>query len=227
MQSPDLAIRELERCYSQLALPGVEIGTHVNSWDLCDREIFVILEVAAALGAAVFVHPWDILGKERMGKYWLPWLVGMPAETALAICCTLFGGVLERLPNLRICFAHGGGAFPFTIGRISHGFRVRPDLCAVHSKVDPREQLNRFYLDSLVHDPHALLYLIRTIGEDRIAMGSDYPFPLGEHVPGKLIESMSELSDATRQRLLAGTALEFLALNETRFARSATRATAA
>jgi aminocarboxymuconate-semialdehyde decarboxylase len=224
MQSPDHAVRELERCSGELRLPGVQIGTHVNGRDLCEREIFVVLEAAASLGAAVFVHPWEMLGKDRMGKYWLPWLVGMPAETALAICCTIFGGVLEKLPSLRICFAHGGGAFPFTIGRIAHGFEVRPDLCAVDNKVNPRQYLGRFYLDSLVHDCEALKFLIKTMGENRVAMGSDYPFPLGEDVPGKMIESMSELSEATRRRLLAGTALEFLALDESRFLRTAASA---
>jgi aminocarboxymuconate-semialdehyde decarboxylase len=167
-----------------------------------------------------------MLGKDRMGKYWLPWLVGMPAETALAICCAIFGGVLERLPNLRICFAHGGGAFPFTIGRIDHGFVARPDLCAVDNKRRPREYLGKFYLDSLVHDCDALLYLIKTMGEDRIAMGSDYPFPLGEDVPGRLIESMSQLSEKTKRRLLAGTALEFLNFDPSRFTRKSAVATA-
>jgi aminocarboxymuconate-semialdehyde decarboxylase len=212
MQSPQLAIRELERCVTQLGLAGIEIGTHVNEWEMCEPEIFAVLEAAAALNAAVFVHPWEMLGKDRMSKYWLPWLVGMPAETALAICCVIFGGVLERLPNLRICFAHGGGSFPFTIGRIAHGFEVRPDLCAVHNDCNPRHYLGRFYLDSLVHDADALLYLINLVGANRIAMGSDYPFPLGEDDPGKLIESMTQLSDATKRQLLAGTAMEFLNL---------------
>lgn len=221
MQSPDLAVRELRRCVDELGLAGVQIGTHVNSWDLCDPEIFTVLEAAAGLGAAVFVHPWDMLGRERMGKYWLPWLVGMPAETAMAICCAIFGGVLERLPNLRICFAHGGGAFPFTIGRIDHGFAVRPDLCAVHNRRRPREYLGKFYLDSLVHDPDALAFLVRTAGENRVALGSDYPFPLGEEVPGTLIESMTDLSESSRRRLLSGTAMEFLNLSASRFTRDA------
>jgi aminocarboxymuconate-semialdehyde decarboxylase len=227
MQSADHAIRELERCVQQLGLPGVQIGTHANGHDLCDREIFVVLEAAAALGAAVFVHPWDMLGKERMGKYWLPWLVGMPAETALAICCAIFGGVLEKLPTLRICFAHGGGAFPFTVGRIDHGFHARPDLCAVDNQVRPRDYLGRFYLDSLVHDCEALRFLVKTMGEGRVAMGSDYPFPLGEDMPGRMIESMSDFSETTKRRLLAGTALEFLNLHESRFSRAVTSATAA
>src|SRR5260370_25416387 len=115
-----------------------------------------------------------MLGKERMGKYWLPWLVGMPAETALAICSVLFGGVLERLPRLRLCFAHGGGAFPGTFGRIEHGFRVRPDLCATRNAINPRQYLGKFYVDSLVHDADALRHLIKLGGPERVALGSDY-----------------------------------------------------
>jgi aminocarboxymuconate-semialdehyde decarboxylase len=152
-----------------------------------------------------------------MTKYWLPWLVGMPAETALAICSVIFGGVLERLPKLRIAFAHGGGSFPGTVGRIEHGFNARPDLCAVDNAVPPRRYLGRFYVDSLVHDPDALRYLLRLIGAERVALGSDYPFPLGEAVPGAMIEAMTDLDADTRARLLGGTAMEFLALDRSRF----------
>ena len=217
MQKTDLAIYELERCRRDLGLAGIQIGTHINGWSLDHPDLFPIFEAAADLGAAVFVHPWDILGKDRMTKYWLPWLVGMPAETALAICSVIFGGVLERLPKLRIAFAHGGGSFPGTVGRIEHGFNARPDLCAVDNPVPPRRYLGRFYVDSLVHDPEALRYLVRLIGAERIALGSDYPFPLGEPVPGAMIEAMTELDPDTKARLLGGTALEFLALDRTRF----------
>jgi len=216
MQAPDLAVRELERCMHDLGLRGVQIGSHVNGMNLDHPSLFPVLQAAQELGAAVFVHPWDMLAKERMGKYWLGWLVGMPAETALAICSILFGGVLERLPRLRIAFAHGGGSFPGTIGRIEHGFRCRPDLCAVDNARNPREYLGKFYLDSLVHDPDALRHLIRLVGAERIALGTDYPFPLGEDQPGRLIESLTELSAATRSRLLAGTALEFLGMDDER-----------
>jgi aminocarboxymuconate-semialdehyde decarboxylase len=217
MQKTDLAIYELERCTKDLRLAGVQIGTHINGWSLDHPDLFPIFEAAADLGAAVFVHPWDILGKDRMTKYWLPWLVGMPAETALAICSVIFGGVLERLPSLRIAFAHGGGSFPGTVGRIDHGFHARPDLCAIDNPHAPRRYLGRFYVDSLVHDPDALRYLLHLLGPERIAMGSDYPFPLGEAVPGALIESMDDLDAATRARLLGGTALEFLAVDRSRF----------
>jgi aminocarboxymuconate-semialdehyde decarboxylase len=210
MQDPDLAVAELERCMGELGLAGVQIGSHINQWNLNDSEVFAVFQAAADLGAAVFVHPWDMMGREQMCKYWLPWLVSMPAETSRAICSIIFGGVLERLPALRIGFAHGGGSFPFTLGRIEHGFAVRPDLCAVDNQVNPREYLGRFYLDSLVHDGDALRYLLNLVGEDRIALGSDYPFPPGEAEPGRLIESMTDLGDASKRRLLGGTAVEFL-----------------
>ena len=142
----------------------------------------------------------------------MPWLVGMPAETTRAACSLMMGGVLARLPALKVCLAHGGGSLAFTIGRIAHGFRERPDLCATECAVDPSEQLGRFYLDTLVHDAAALRFLIASVGAGRLALGSDYPFPLGEHVPGALIRSMDDLADATKARLLAGTAREFLGI---------------
>lgn len=138
MQAPELAVQELTRCIKELGFPGVEIGSHINDWNLDARELDPIFAAAEELGCAIFVHPWDMELTGRMAKYWLPWLVGMPGETAQAICCMIFGGVLERYPRLRVCFAHGGGAFPFTIGRIEHGFNVRPDLCAVENNVNPR-----------------------------------------------------------------------------------------
>ncbi|MCZ6771153.1 MAG: amidohydrolase family protein [Proteobacteria bacterium] len=216
MQSPELAIKELERCVQELGLAGVQIGSHVNDWNLDHDELFAVFEAAHRVGAAVFVHPWDMLGKEKMPNYWLPWLVGMPAETSLAICSLIFGGVLERLPGLRIAFAHGGGAFPASIGRIEHGFNARPDLCAVDNDVNPREYLEKIYLDTLVHDPLMLDYLLQLMGPERLALGSDYPFPLGELEPGKLIESTIS-DEGIRARLLHGTALEWLNIGKERF----------
>jgi aminocarboxymuconate-semialdehyde decarboxylase len=159
-----------------------------------------------------------MMGRERMPKYWLPWLVGMPAESSLAICSMIFGGVFERFPKLRVAFAHGGGAFPGTIGRIEHGFNVRPDLVAIDNQTEPRKYLAtekspaRFYVDSLVHDADALKLLLKVFGAKRVALGSDYPFPLGEAEPGKLIESIVDLSARDKAHLLSESAKEFLAL---------------
>ena len=216
MQDADLSIAELERCHKALGLAGIQIGTHINGWNLDDERVFPILEAAADLGAAVFVHPWEMLGRERMGLYWMPWLVGMPTETALSVCSMIFGGVFEKLPKLRVAFAHGGGAFPGIIGRLEHGFNVRPDIVATANSRNPREYLGQFYVDSLVHEPAMLNYMIDLFGSNRIALGSDYPFPLGEHHPGKMIEEM-DLDDDTRSNLLADAALEWLALKRKDF----------
>lgn len=216
MQEPELAIQELERCVRELGLAGIEIGSHINGRNLDDPRVVEVFTAAQELGAAVFVHPWDMLGRERMSRYWLPWLVGMPAETSLSICCMIFGGVLEKLPKLRVAFAHGGGAFPSTLGRIEHGFHARPDLVAVNNRTNPREYIGRFYVDSLVHDPDLLRYMLKLMGAKTIALGSDYPFPLGEARPGEMIESMG-LERATVERLMHGTALEWLGLDRERF----------
>jgi len=215
LQDPQLAIAELERCMS-IGLKGVQIGSHVNDWNLNEPELFSFFEAAQNLGAAVFVHPWDMMGQEKMQKYWLPWLVGMPAETSLAICSMIFGGVFEKLPNLKVAFAHGGGAFPSTIGRIEHGFNCRPDLVAVDNKINPREYLGKFYLDSLVHDQEMLKFLINTVGADKVALGSDYPFPLGETTPGRLIDE-SSLDNKVKERILHGSALEWLSMSKDSF----------
>ncbi len=220
MQSPELAVKELERCVKELGMRGVQIGSHVNEWNLDEPALFAIYEAAQDLDAAIFVHPWDMMAKEKMPRYWLPWLVGMPAETSLAICSIMFGGVLDRFPALRFCFAHGGGSFPATIGRIEHGFHVRPDLVQVNTQTEPREYLRRLYFDSLVHDPAVLRYMLGLFTADRIMLGSDYPFPLGEHHPGELIESMADLTPEIRERLLSGTALEFLGLEREAFLRA-------
>lgn len=211
LQDTARAIAELERCMT-LGLAGVEVGTHVNGLGLDDPSLLEFWAACESLGAAVFVHPWDMMGKERLPNYWLPWLVSMPAETSQAICSMMMGGILERFPKLRVAFAHGGGSFPATLGRIDHGFDVRPDLCQTNTTTRPSSLLDRIYVDTLVHDPRVLRYLLDVLGEQRLLLGSDYPFPLGEHHPGAMIEGM-DLPSSTKERLLSGSALEWLGKN--------------
>ncbi len=188
LQDIDFSVKELERCKNELQLPGIEIGSNINGDNLNDERFYPLWQAAEELGMCIFVHPWEMMGRKEMSKYWLPWLVGMPAETSRAICSMIFGGVFEKFPNLRVAFAHGGGSFPATIGRIEHGFNVRPDLCQIDNTVNPRNYIGKFWIDSLVHDAAALDFIVQTMGEEHICLGSDYPFPLGEHHPGKLIE---------------------------------------
>lgn len=215
MQDADLAIQELRRC-KDIGLKGIQIGTHVNKWNLDSPHLFPVFEACEELDMAVFVHPWDMMGKEDMPKYWQPWLVGMPAESSRALTSLIFGGVFERLPKLRFAIAHGGGSFPATLGRIQHGFDVRPDLCAVDNPVSPKEYMGHFWLDSLVHDPKMLDYIVDLVGENRVALGTDYPFPLGELEPGKLIREMP-WTDDKKDKLLHGAALQWLNMDISEF----------
>ncbi|MBP8114776.1 MAG: amidohydrolase [Chitinophagaceae bacterium] len=213
MQDVDLAIKEMGRCMTDLRMPGLEIGSNINGKNLSDESFFPFYEAAEKLNCSLFIHPWEMMGETQMEKYWLPWLVGMPAETSRAICSMIFGGVFEKFPNLKVAFAHGGGSFPITIGRIEHGYKVRPDLVAIDNPINPRNYLGKFWVDSLVHDRKAMEFLIDLMGEDFICLGSDYPFPLGEHKPGKLIEKM-DLGKKVTNKLLYKNAVEWLGLKK-------------
>tara|TARA_Y100001935_G_scaffold64858_1_gene54486 strand:+ start:1066 stop:2079 length:1014 start_codon:yes stop_codon:yes gene_type:complete len=217
MQSSKHAIKELERCKNDLGLNGIEIGSNVNDHNLNEEQFHDIFEACEDLSLSLFIHPWQMMGMSKMKQYWLPWLVGMPAETTRAICSMIFGGVFDKFPELRVAFAHGGGSFPYTLGRIEQGFIQRPDLCAVENSNNPISYLNKFYVDSIVHSEDSLNYLIKTMGVKQIALGTDYPFPLGENPPGKIIENSESLSIDMKERLYNGTALEWLDLDKKSF----------
>jgi aminocarboxymuconate-semialdehyde decarboxylase len=212
MQDVHLAIQELERC-KKLGLRGVEIGSHIEDKNLDDEYYHPFWAAAQDLDMGIFVHPWEMMGQDDMKKYWLPWLVGMPAETSRAICSMLFGGIFDKFPKLKVMFAHGGGSFAHTLGRISHGWHCRPDLVNLNDVKDPYQYKGAFWVDGITHDKEALKYLISVIGEDKIAYGTDYPFPLGDLEHGKFIEEMSELSQATKEKLLYKNAMDFLGLD--------------
>ncbi|WP_395771852.1 amidohydrolase family protein [Arenimonas sp.] len=216
LQSPRLAIQEMERCVDQLGLCGVQIGSHINDWNLDDAELRPFFEAAQDLDAAILVHPWDMMGTDSMPKYWMPWLVGMPAEQSRAACALIFGGVLQQFPRLKVMLAHGGGSFPYTIGRIEHGFNMRPDLVATDNPHNPRGYFKQLYFDSCVHDDRALRYLLDTVGIDRVMLGTDYPFPLGEQEPGSGILGLN-LDVDDQEQLFSRTALSWLGRDRRHF----------
>ena len=213
MQDTKLAISELERCQN-IGLKGVEIGSNINKKNLDHPDFHPFYEAAQDLSMSLFIHPWEMMGMSEMSKYWLPWLVGMPAETSRAICSMIFGGIFEKFPKLRIAFAHGGGSFPHIIGRIEKGFLERPDLCAVDNNINPKNYLGKFYVDSIVHSQEALNYLVNILGTNSVILGSDYPFPLGEQKPGYLIESNSKIDTATKNKLFHTNASSWLGLDK-------------
>jgi aminocarboxymuconate-semialdehyde decarboxylase len=211
LQDVDASCEELSRCMRAGHL-GVQIGNHVGEKNLDDPGIVTFLHHCADEGAAVLVHPWDMLGQSRMPRYMMPWTVGMPAETQLGIVAMILGGAFDKLPaELRICFAHGGGSFAFLLGRLQNAWEHHP-VAHGNCKQSPRSYVNRFYVDSAVFDSRALEFLVSTMGAERVMLGSDYPFPLGEHGIGNLIRS-SRLASVTKERVLGVNAVEFLDLN--------------
>jgi aminocarboxymuconate-semialdehyde decarboxylase len=210
LQDPDAACAELDRCLAA-GHAGVEIGNHVGERDLDDAGVVTFLQHCAHVGAPVFVHPWDMPSGRRLDRWMARWLAGMPAETHLSILAMILGGVFDRIAeSLRICFAHGGGSFPFWLGRTDNAWHRRGEVVRGSSRYPPRHYLDRFFVDSVVFDPAALRLLVDTLGEDRVVLGSDYPYPLGERPAGRVVRGADFLTDAQRDKLLSGNARHFL-----------------
>jgi Predicted metal-dependent hydrolase of the TIM-barrel fold len=215
MQDSELAVKELERC-KKIGIKGIQIGSNINDENLNEERFYPIFEAVSDLSMAVMVHPWNMMGQKHMQRYWLPWLVGMPAETARAVCSMIFGGIFERLPKLRVMFAHAGGSFLSTIGRIEHGFDCRPDLVAIDNNVNPRKYIGQFWVDSVTHDPLMLEYVLKLQGSKKVMLGSDYPFPLGDLEIGKFIEDM-DLPKKVKEDIFSNSVLEWLDLSKKDF----------
>jgi aminocarboxymuconate-semialdehyde decarboxylase len=211
LQDATLAVKELRYCRERLGLRAVEIGSCPAGRDFDDPELFPFFEACAELDAAVFVHPAvPLVGQERLTKYYFPLIVGNPLETALAASKLIYGGVLERLPGLRVCFAHGGGAFPFTLARLDHGWTVRPEGPAAIPR-PPREYARRLYFDSLTLSPANLRFLVEQFGAEHVVVGSDYPFDMGSADPiGAVAEAA--LPAAARAQIEGASARRFLGL---------------
>jgi aminocarboxymuconate-semialdehyde decarboxylase len=211
LQDTEAACRELSRCM-KAGHVGVQIGNHVGDRDLDDAGIVEFLAHCAAELAPVLVHPWDMLGGARTARHMMGWTVSMPAETQLSIVSMILGGAFDRLPaSLKICFAHGGGSFAFLLGRLENAWHNR-DVARGTSRFPPSHYLDRFSVDSAVFDERALRLLVEVMGEDRVMLGSDYPFPLGELQVGRLAREARFLGDAGRAKILGGNAERFFGL---------------
>ncbi len=211
LQDIDASCKEVSRAMEAGHL-GVQIGNHVELRNLDDEGLVTFLQHCAAERAAVLVHPWDMMARERMPRYMLQWLVAMPAETQLSILSLILSGAFERLPEtLRICFAHGGGSFAFLLGRVENAWHNR-DIIRQDCPHPPSRYTDRFYTDSAVFDENALALLVHVMGEERVMLGSDYPFPLGEQRIGSLIKNSTVFSPGTKARLSGENAVRFFDL---------------
>ena len=210
LQDIDAACKEVSRVKKNGHV-GVQIGNHVGDKSLNDEGILTFLNHCAAEKMPVLVHPWDMMGDVRMEKWMLKWLVSMPAETQLGALSLILSGAMERLsPELKICFAHGGGSLPYLIGRVDNAWLHR-DIVREDCPNIPSSYLNRLWVDSTVFDDDALLYLVKKMGEDKVMLGSDAPFPLGEQQIGSLVEN-SSLQAAAKHKILGDNAADFFAL---------------
>jgi len=211
MHHPDLAIQELKRLAGAPGIKGAYMATRVLDKELSDPGFFPVYEQLEALGLPVFLHPIEVIGMERLAAdYFLHNLLGNPFDTAIAAAHLVFSGVLDRFPNLEFCLPHAGGALPFLIGRMQHGWSVRPEL--KHMERGPRDYLGRFYYDTISHDPKALSFLIDEVGADRVMMGSDYCFDMGYERPVEVVTTHPGLSEDGKAAIVDGNARRLLGL---------------
>lgn len=212
LQDTHLACTEAARATREGAV-GVQIGNHVGARDLDHPDLVGFLVFCAHNGIAVFVHPWDMMGSAgRMQQWMLPWLVAMPAETQLGMLSLILSGALERIPQtLRICFAHGGGSFAYTLGRVDNAWKHR-DIVRRDCPEPPSSYARRLHVDSAVFDSGALKLLTDVMGSGRVMLGTDAPFPLGEQEPGALVRSCDFLDEHARRAILADNARAFFGL---------------
>ncbi len=211
MQDASLAAAELERCVKDLGFHGAEITTNIDGTNLDDKSLAPFWAKMQELDVPVFIHPSNVLGRDRLSRYHLANLIGNPTDTAVAAASLIFGGVLKEFPNLKFVLAHGGGTCPYIRGRWDHGWRVRPEA-RVNIQRPPHEYFRKFYFDTLAHGVPALNYLAEIAGPERLVIGTDYPFDMGDYESLKTVAAIGGLTDAERERVYGDNAAELLKL---------------
>jgi aminocarboxymuconate-semialdehyde decarboxylase len=204
LQDTEGSVKELERCVRDLGFKGAMVCTHVNGVDWDDPSLFPVLEAAAALGAVVYYHPGRGRADSWMKKYHLRNLIGNPLETTVTLASLIFGGVYDKLPDLKTCFSHAGGYGVLGVGRFDHGHEVRPEASAIAQL--PSDYVRRIWVDTITHSERTLRYIVDTVGADRVVLGSDYPADMGEPRPVDFVESCESLSDAEKTAILGANA---------------------
>ena len=208
LQNPAAAVKELQRAVGELGFVGAGIGTNVDGKDFDDPELFQVFEAAADLGVMVFIHPAADRFPARGYAHYLQNLIGHPVETAVSMATLIFSGVFERLPNLRVAFAHGGGYGCMGLGRYDHGKRVREE-CQQISRL-PTEFTSQIYVDSLTHSHWGVRFLLDQVGPGQVVLGTDFPADMGQVDPLNWLKAATMVSDAERQAILRGNAQTLL-----------------
>lgn len=211
MHEPDLALREVERAAKLGGVRGFYMATHVLERELSDPVLFPVYERIEALGMPVFLHPVEVIGYQRLTTHYLTNLLGNPFESAIAAAHLIFGGVLDRFPDLTFCLPHAGGAFPWLVGRLHRGWEKREDLKKLKLQ-GPVAYLRRFYYDTVGYSDDVLEYLTRVIGADRVLMGSDYCFPIAYEQPVDIVSGHPRLDEQTKLCIVEQNARQLLKL---------------
>jgi aminocarboxymuconate-semialdehyde decarboxylase len=204
LQGPEAAAEELRFAVENLGMVGVEIATTIADADLDRAGLDPFWEAADQLGCFVLLHPCNPLPGVDLARYFLDNMVGRPAESTIAIAGLLFGGVLERFPGVKICLCHGGGFVPYQIGRMDRGYAAVPSRTRENISTPPSELARRLYYDTVLHNPKALAFLVDQVGVDRVLMGSDYPFEMGDPEPVETVETIPGLDKGQRDMILGG-----------------------
>jgi aminocarboxymuconate-semialdehyde decarboxylase len=209
MLYPDRALDELNRASKLPGMRGVYLGTNIGGHELDDTLFEPILARIEALDLPIFLHPVDPIGADRLKTFFLSNLIGNPVDTAIAACHLIFGGVLDRHPKLQIGLPHAGGVLPILIGRIDQGWRTRPDLKNLPQA--PSTYLTRFTYDTITHSKATMEFVIKSVGTERIMLGSDYCFTMGYDRPVQFLEQV-DLASTQRKMILGGNAARLLKL---------------
>jgi aminocarboxymuconate-semialdehyde decarboxylase len=211
LQVPQAALEELERVINKLGLRGVEIGSHVAKRELGDQVFWPIYAILEKAGLPMFIHPHHVAGMDRLQNFYLNNLIGNPLDTTIDAANLIFSGVLEKYPNLKVVLAHAGGQFPYIIGRIEHGYQVRPE-CQEKVHKSPMAFFKNFYFDIITHNPEALRYLISLAGSDHVLLGSDYPYDMGDPNPVQTVSQLSGIKAKDRQKIMRENAIALFGL---------------
>jgi len=226
LQDTDASVRELDRAMNELGLKGFLVASHVDGrrWD--DPALFPVLEEAERTGAFILLHPFNnrVAGYGLMPGYHLINLIGNPMETTVAAASLVLGGVMDRLPNLRICLSHAGGYLPFAAGRFDHAYGMCKDVSAKAARL-PTDYLRSFYYDCISHSDVGLKFVVEQVGADRLLVGTDFPADMGLDEPAKWIDGLPFLTDEQR-RMIKGETAERLGFGQRRRAMAATPAAA-
>jgi aminocarboxymuconate-semialdehyde decarboxylase len=210
LQHPVLAARQLEEAVSRLGFAGVEISASVGQRELSDPTFEPFWEAANALGAIVFIHPLGSSLGTRLNRFYLSNTIGQPVETTIALLHIISSGVLDRYPDIRFLGAHGGGYLPHYVGRADHAWRVRPEARGCLQM--PSAYLKKIWFDTVVFKPENLILLVEMAGADKVLLGTDYPFDMGDYDPHALIGNCTKLDENLRAAILGGNAKAFLKL---------------